>query len=182
MNKRLYFATTNEGKLKEAREILKVEVEGIPLEIEEIQSMDLEKIAIDKAQKYFKKLKKPIFVEDVGFEIQALKNLPGPYISAFLKTVGNEGMLDMIKGRSDRVAVAKTAVVYIDDSGYEVFVGEIKGMISEEMKGEGFGFDAIFIPKGEKRTFGEMSLEEKNKYSMRAKALKKMKKWLEKNS
>lgn len=182
MTKKLYFATTNEGKLKEARKILKVEVEGTPLEIEEIQSTDIEKIAIDKAQKYFEELKKPIFVEDVGFEIQALKNLPGPYISTFLKTVGNEGILDMIKGKSDRVAVAKTAVVYIDESRYEVFVGEVKGMISEEVKGEGFGFDPIFIPKGEKRTFGELSLEEKNKYSMRAIALKKMKKWLDKNS
>ena len=84
--KKLYFATTNEGKLKEAKSILKVEVVGTPLEIDEVQSMDPIEVATKKARLYFEKLRKPIFVEDVSVFIKALNGLPGPYIDAFMKT------------------------------------------------------------------------------------------------
>ncbi|OGM05315.1 non-canonical purine NTP pyrophosphatase, RdgB/HAM1 family [Candidatus Woesebacteria bacterium RIFCSPHIGHO2_01_FULL_39_32] len=179
--KKLYFATTNEGKLKEAKSILKVEVVGTPLEIDEVQSMDPIEVATKKARLYFEKLRKPIFVEDVSVFIKALNGLPGPYIDAFMKTLGNEGIVKLLRGANERSVTAQATVVYIPKMGVEeVFIGEVEGTISDKPRGEGFGWDPIFIPKGEKKTFGEITLEEKNKYSMRAKALKKFKKWLEK--
>jgi len=182
--KKIYFATTNEGKLKEAESILGIKVIGTPLEIEEIQSLEAVKVATQKAKDYFKILKKPIFAEDMALSFSALKGFPGTYIKDFLDTFGNKGLVELIKGNKDRTAYAQTTIVYIDREGLEhVFTGIVKGKISDKPKGDkGFGWDPIFIPEGENKTFGEMELNEKNKYSMRAKALKKLSSWLNKNT
>ena len=183
MNK-LYFATTNKGKLKEASEILGCEVVGTPLEIEEIQSLDLDIVAVQKAKDYYQQIKKPLFVEDGSMEFSALNGLPGTYINDFLKALGNKGLVELLKGKKDRRAKAMVEVVYIPKKGkvYK-FVGSVKGTIAKRPMGKkGFGWDAIFIPDGQIRTFGQMNLEEKNKYSMRDKALKKFKRWLQENN
>lgn len=179
MQQKIIFGTTNEGKLLEARSILGIDVKGLALEVDEIQTLDSTEVAIKKAKEYFAKAKRPLFIEDVSLEISALKGMPGVFIDYFMKTLGNEGLIRIMKKESDRSARAITTLVYIWGSEeYQVFEGVTTGTISNKPKGEGFGWDPIFIPKGEKRTFGAMKVEEKNKYSMRAKALKKMKKWL----
>ena len=176
---RIFFATTNEGKIREAQEILGVKVNGTSLEIEEIQSLDPLNVAVAKARAYFDALKEPLFVEDTSLSFEGLNGLPGPYISDMAKALGNEGLAELIKGKS-RKAQAQVTLVFVDSKGKEhSFIGVTEGTIAVSPKGEGgFGWDPIFIPEGEKRTFGEMSLEEKNKYSMRAKALMAFKEWL----
>ena len=178
---KIYFATTNKDKLREARMILGIEVEGVERDIEEIQSLDSVKVAEQKARDYFDAVGKPMFIEDLSLVVNAWNGLPGPYIDSFMKGPGNDGILQLLKGFEDRSAIAQTTIVYVDKSGEcHTFIGEVKGVISEMPKGDkGFGWDAIFIPEGDKRTFGEMELADKNKYSMRAIALKKLKKWLE---
>lgn len=177
---KLYFATTNEGKLKEAQSLLQMEVEGIPLDIDEIQSLDFAEVATKKAKAYYSELKKPIFVEDTGLVFNALNGLPGTYTSDFLKALGNQGLLKLLENQDDRSAYAQTTIVFVDERGKEhVFEGSVYGQVADEPRGEGFGWDPIFIPEGEEKTFGEMSMEEKNNFSMRAKAMSKMKEWLE---
>jgi len=176
----IVFATGNQDKLDEARKILGVDIEGTGLEIEEIQSLDPKKVATVKAQRYFEELQKPIFVEDVALSFDSLNGLPGTYINDFLKVLDNKGLVDLLKERNNRGALAITTIVYKDGQNEDhVFQGEMKGTISEAVRGEnGFGWDKIFIPDGDTKTLGEMSLDEKNKYSMRAKALKKFANWL----
>src|SRR3990167_10568003 len=175
----MYFATTNQGKLKEASTILGVEVVGIPLEIDEIQSLDPIEVATKKARSYWSSLKKSLFVEDVALFIDSINGLPGTYIDAFMKALGNEGILEMLKGYKLRTATAQTTIVYVDGKGTEhFFVGKTAGCIALKPRGGGFGWDPIFIPRGSKKTFGEMDLDEKNKFSMRARALLKFKKSL----
>lgn len=190
MIKKIFFASHNKDKLREAQQILGITVEPADFEVDEIQSLDPIEVATKKAQAYFQKLKKPIFVEDVSLVIDGLNGLPGPYIDAFMKTLGNAGIVRILKGVRDRKAVAQATVVYIPKKGKEkVFIGRAKGVIAEKPRGRGFGWDPIFIPMnkalvistGERKTFGEMTLDEKNRYSMRAKALKKFKRWLENN-
>jgi len=175
----LIFATSNPGKIKEAQEILGVKVNGTSLEIEEIQSLDPLKVALAKARAYFDALKEPLFVEDTSLSFEGLKGLPGPYISDMAKALGNSGLAELLKGRS-RKAQAQVTLVFVDAKGKEhLFIGVTEGSIAASPRGEGgFGWDPIFIPEGEKRTFGEMSLEDKNKYSMRAKALMAFREWL----
>lgn len=184
--KKLYFATTNKGKLKEAREILGAEVVGTPLEIDEIQSLDPKEVAIKKAKAYYQGLKKPVFVEDISVFIKALDGLPGPYIDAFIKSLGNAGILRVLKDAKDRAVYAQATIVYKESTKNEkVFIGKVSGSISKSQRGTGFGWDPIFIPKGYEKTFGEMNDEgnnEKNKLSMRGVALRKMKKWLIQNN
>lgn len=181
MNK-LIFATGNKGKLEEAKIILGIDVVGTNLEIDEIQSLDSVEVAVKKAKEYYKKLKKPIFVEDFSFNFKSLNGLPGVYIDSFLKALGNDGIISLLKNKKDRTAVAQATVVYIDKKGKEhIFIGKVNGKIALKQKGKnGFGWDPIFIPDGSKKTFAEMELKEKNKYSMRKKALMKFKNWLSK--
>jgi inosine/xanthosine triphosphate pyrophosphatase family protein len=92
MNK-LFFSTTNLGKLKEAKDILKIDIEGISLEIDEIQSLDPVQIATKKALGYYSHIKQPLFVDDAALTFNALKQLPGPYMGDFIKALGVEGLL-----------------------------------------------------------------------------------------
>lgn len=177
---RLIFATGNKGKLTEARVILGQEVKGTALEIDEVQSLDPVEVAVKKARAYFIVLKKPLFVEDGSVFIKALGNLPGPYIDSFSRALGNQGIADLLKNKKDKSAVAVVNVVYVNKSGKEhIFEGKVTGKIADKPRGDkGFGWDPIFIPTGSTKTFGQMELTEKNKYSMRKKALLKFKKWL----
>ncbi len=180
----LYFATSNEGKLKEAREILvDFEVRGVEAQINEIQSLNEVEVAKQKAAEYFFTFGKPIFVEDLSLSFNYLRGLPGTYINDFLKVLGNEGLTRLIPKGQDRGAKATTAVVFCwSKDKYRVFKGVVKGNIAEFPRGRGgFGWDSIFIPEGEVKTFAEMNLVQKNRYSMRAIALKKFASWLRNN-
>jgi non-canonical purine NTP pyrophosphatase (RdgB/HAM1 family) len=177
---KITFGTTNQGKLDEAREILKLDVSGVSLEIPEIQSLDNKEVAIAKAKAYWEKLKKPLFIEDISLVFNTLNSLPGTYIDSFSKALDNKGLISLLKSKKDKSAKAITTLVYIwAKDKYEVFEGMVEGKISAREKGKnGFGWDPIFVPIGSNKTFAQMSQEEKNKYSMRAKALKKLSKWI----
>lgn len=179
---KLIFATTNQNKLEEARNILGIEIEGIELpDIEEIQSLDIVKVARYKAISYFTKIKKPLIVEDTSLIFNALNALPGTYINDFSKSLGNSGLLKLLSPYKDRTAKAVTVIAFIESLEHiEIFLGEIEGTISQQEKGtNGFGWDPIFIPTDSDITFGEMNSDQKNLISMRKLALNKLKSFLE---
>jgi len=89
------------------------------------------------------------------------------------KTIGIQGILKLLEGVENRRACFKSAVAVVLENTIITSTGEVCGEISREPRGnQGFGFDPIFIPSGETRTFGEMSIQEKNRYSHRAKAVR----------
>jgi len=179
----LIFATSNEHKLKEAREILGIEVEGTSLDIPEIQSLNEDEVVRQKAIDYYDQIQKPLFVEDVSLTFHTLGKLPGTYINDFSKQLGNEGLIKLLDGKDDRSATATVSIGYIhSDKKITVFQGSIEGSIALEEKGEmGFGWDPIFIPEGESQTFAEMDSDAKNRYSMRGIAFREFKKWLDRS-
>jgi len=183
MKKKITFATTNVGKIAEAAAILGVEIVPTGLEIPEIQSLDPKKIAVQKAADYFAKLHVPLLVEDVSLSFAALNSLPGPYINDFSKAMGNKGLIELLNNARNRTASAITTLVYCDQTGSPfVFQGIINGTIATEERGtNGFGWDPIFIPEGQPKTFSEMDNAEKNSLSMRAIALRQFKSWLKLN-
>jgi XTP/dITP diphosphohydrolase len=182
----VFFATGNIHKFDEARSILTgldIAVGMLRVKDVEIQSDSLVEIAKSSAQEAFKRCCLPVIVEDAGLFIDALKGFPGPYAAYAYQTVGNKGLLKLLENVGNRKAVFRSAIAYCDSEAEApvVFEGASEGEITvDERIGSGksgFGFDPIFKPSGSDRTFAEMSLEEKNGFSHRAKAVRKFAEW-----
>ena len=161
----LVVVTTNEKKLAEINQILGTNHQASAIDIPEIQSLDLNEVITQKAKEAYKKLKKPVLVEDVSLEIRALGGLPGPFVKFFLKTLGTEGTAALVKGK-DTTTKATDAVAIYDGKSLKIFRGMVIGTLSSKNRGtHGFGFDKVFIPKGYKQTFAQMPTSLKNKIS-----------------
>jgi XTP/dITP diphosphohydrolase len=180
----IFFATNNVNKFNEARKVLgeyKIAVGMLRVKTLEIQNENLEEIAKTSALQAFEKCRLPIIVEDAGLFIDALNGFPGPYASYVYKTIGNKGLLKLMENAENRGAKFQSAVAYYSaELGSPMcFKGEIIGEITREMRegSSGFGFDPIFKPVNSDKTFAEMSVTEKNRYSHRAKALRKFAEW-----
>ena len=185
----VFFATGNIHKFNETRSILAklgIAVGMLRVKGGEMQSDSLMEIAQASAREAFKRCGLPVIVEDAGLFIDALKGFPGPYAAYAYKTIGNKGLLKLLKGVENRKARFQSAIAYCDSEAKAplVFEGEAEGEITaEERKGSGkagFGFDPIFKPNGSAKTFAEMTLEEKNGFSHRAKAVRKFAEWYKK--
>ena len=185
----IFFATNNINKFNEARKVLaeyKIAVGMLRVKTLEIQSESLEEIAKTSVLEAFKHCNLPIIVEDAGLFIGALKGFPGPYAAYVYKTIGNRGLLHLMENVENRKAEFQSAVAHYSSELKSpiCFKGEAIGEITkEERKGDcehGFGFDPIFKPTNCNQTFGQMSLADKNKYSHRAKALRKFAEWYRK--
>ena len=148
-------------------------------DIVEIQSLDLEDIAKEKASSAYKTVKNSIIVEDAGLFIDVLGGFPGPYSSFVQQTIGCEGILTLLRNKLNRKAIFKSALVCADHKGKLLsFLGEVTGKIAHDLSGEhGFGFDPIFIPEGHGTTYAKMLDAEKNLISHRAIATRKFAEW-----
>lgn len=171
--------TSNKNKLEEINKILGTNHQASTLDIPEIQSLDLDEVITAKAKAAFEKIKKPVLVTDVSLEIEALGGLPGPFVKFFLNTIGAEKTVKLIKNKVTRTKVTDAVAIY-DGKSLKIFKGTIHGRLVSKARGtQGFGFDVVFIPENHKKTYAEMTAKEKNKISHRAKALKKLKKYLD---
>jgi len=178
----LQFVSKNKHKLLEILSLIKtmnaddiIKVVLSPLPKIEIQSNDLVEVVRFAAQYLAEKGYTNFFIEDSGLFIEALNGFPGPYSNFVFKTIGLEGILKLLRGVSNRKAYFMSAIALSFRGEIKVFIGKVEGEISHEKRGKrGFGFDPIFIPIGSNKTFAEMKLEEKNKFSHRAKAVKSM--------
>jgi XTP/dITP diphosphohydrolase len=180
--RRIYFATSNKNKFNEASRILEkygYELVLFSFDKKELQSTDLGEIALQSALIAYTYVNAPVVVEDSGLFIKALNGFPGPFSSYVYKTIGVKGVLKLMEGVTDRSAYFEAAVAIVMPPFERVFKGSVYGRIADSPRGTGgFGFDPIFIPENEDKTFAEMSVEEKNKYSHRARAFEKLGIWL----
>uniref|UniRef100_A0A7C1IFM8 dITP/XTP pyrophosphatase n=1 Tax=Fervidicoccus fontis TaxID=683846 RepID=A0A7C1IFM8_9CREN len=180
--RRIYFATSNKNKFNEASRILEkygYELVLFSFEKKELQSTDLGEIALQSALIAYTYVNASVVVEDSGLFIKALNGFPGPFSSYVYKTIGVRGVLKLMEGVTDRSAYFEAAVAIVMPPFERVFKGSVYGRIADSPRGTGgFGFDPIFIPENEDKTFAEMSVEEKNKYSHRARAFEKLGIWL----
>jgi XTP/dITP diphosphohydrolase len=190
MMMKIYFITSNKGKFKEVEEklgtIAGIELERMELEYPEVQADKLEDVVLfgmdwlnlnggpelsDHA----------VMIEDSGLFVDRLKGFPGVYSAFVHRTIGGfEAVLSLMEGDWDRRAHFETCIGFSVKGGMpRTFTGRCDGTLSKEAQGEhGFGYDPIFIPEGENRTFAEMETAEKNIFSHRSKAVKELKKYL----
>lgn len=181
-NRNIYFATSNLNKYKEAEKILgNYGLKLYKVNLIEIKDDSLRNIALTSLQFLTESFNEPVFVEDSGLFIKALNGFPGPIAGYVHKKLGNQKVLSLLKDKDDRSAYFKSVVAFkISSKGPITFEGKTNGKIIDKERGsKGFDYDPIFQPIGSDRTFGEMSTEEKNDFSHRGKALKKLRVWLE---
>ncbi len=189
----LVFASQNQNKL---REIASLMPKGIFLKgLDEFIFKDelpetgdtLEKNALQKARFVFEKTSKICFADDTGLEIEALNGKPGVYSARYAGEQKNandnmEKVLSELKSNTLRKARFRTVIAFCDGKKEYLFEGIVEGEILEETRGEkGFGYDPIFMPDGFSKSFAQMSLEEKNTVSHRARALRKFVEFIENN-
>ncbi len=183
LRRAVYFATTNRGKFAEASALASeysVALRRLNLKPPEIQSESVEEIARSSVLQLMKGCNpSPIMVEDAGLFIDALDGFPGPFSSYTCAKLGTEGILRLLRGRKDRGAHFKSVLAYAEgETEPLLFEGRTDGLIVHRSRGRrGFGFDPIFQPLNARKTFAEMTMAEKNRYSHRAQAFRKFARW-----
>ncbi len=169
--KTITFVTGSAHKLREWRRIFpdSYKLESIALDIHEIQSFDPIEVAVDKAERAFAQLGKPVMVDDISAGLDHLNGLPGPFIKFFEEQLG-KGALYKLAGKESACTI--TAVVaYYDGTRSIVGKGKIHGKIVSPRGDQGFGFDFVFVPDGHTETFAEMGSKAKDKISHRTLAI-----------
>lgn len=191
----LYFITSNTHKFAEASKKLEpsgIEIEQLKLDYPEIQAdtnEDIMSYGIEWIIEYYgSKINHPFIIEDAGLFVHSLNNFPGVYSKYVYKTIGPQGILDLLSEKrndEDRVAHFEACLGYFDpsdsvqDNKPKIMKGICNGILSTTIRGSrGFGYDPIFIPVGADSTFGEMSIEDKNQYSHRSRVLDKLRDFL----
>lgn len=189
---KIVFATGNPNKVKEIDallgdrfEIIGLEAIGCTEDIPETQPTILGN-ALQKARYVKEHYGQDCFAEDTGLEVEALDGEPGVYSARYAGEEKNaqanaKKVLTLMEKQTNKSAQFKTVIALILGDKEYTFEGIVRGTIADMPRGEsGFGYDPIFIPEGETRTFAEMSLEEKNAISHRGKATQMLKQFLSK--
>ena len=187
----LCFATNNKHKLGEVRQavgdafkILSLEELSVFDDLPETHNT-LEGNAMQKALFIYNKMSVPCFADDSGLEVDALNGQPGVYSARYAGPQRNdddniEKLLGALADQTNRKAKFRTVIALVGLGPTQMFEGVIEGRITERRSGsQGFGYDPVFQPDQHTRTFAEMSLDEKNKLSHRAKAVAKLIGYLE---
>jgi XTP/dITP diphosphohydrolase len=175
----LFFVSSNTHKFTEAERILSnlgIEISLFKTTLEEIQSNSLIEIAKRKALDAYSKVQKPVIIEDDGLFIDSLAGFPGPYSSYVYDTIGNKGIIRLLENIESRNAKFVAIIAYcngVDD--VQLFESSIPGKISLSIEEGGWGYDPIFIPNGESKTYANIS--DKDNFSHRSASLKKFSYW-----
>ncbi|MCX8015202.1 MAG: RdgB/HAM1 family non-canonical purine NTP pyrophosphatase [candidate division WOR-3 bacterium] len=192
---KLILATQNNDKIKEIQQILKdnnwdlIPLNKLDSNLQIIEDgLTLEENAKKKAEVVMKKFGLITLGEDTGLEVEALQGQPGVYSARFAGEKATyqqnvKKLLKLLEGIKDRKARFRCICALAFPNKFniptKIFEGVCEGTITETPKGTaGFGYDPVFIPDGFDKTFAELSPEEKNKISHRAKALIKVKEFL----
>ena len=182
----LLFATSNKNKVLEIKKVLPKEFNikslddiGFCEEVPENENT-IEGNAIFKANYIYKKYNLNVFADDTGLEVDSLNGKPGVHSARYAGISKNSTdnvnkLLKKLKNKKNRKARFKTIIALILNSKIHTFEGVVEGIITKKPKGEnGFGYDPVFIPRGYTKTFGELSVEEKNSISHRSLAMNKL--------
>ncbi|HEY0977720.1 MAG TPA: RdgB/HAM1 family non-canonical purine NTP pyrophosphatase [Flavobacteriales bacterium] len=179
----ILLCTGNPGKAAELRALLPegttiitLREAGLPDDLPETGST-LEANALQKAWYAYERTGKVCVADDTGLEVRALEGRPGVLSARYAGPAKDPArnmmrLLEELDGKADRSARFRTVIALVHADGEELFEGVVNGHIALEQHGEaGFGYDPLFLPEGERRTFAQMTLAEKNAMSHRARAV-----------
>ena len=176
----LAFITTNKHKFAEVQDILKpfgIEIEHLALDYEENHDASMDHIAHAAAEKLSQELQRPVIVEDTGLFFEAYPNFPGALPKFVFNTLGYKGIMKLLAGES-RSASFKTVTAFCrPGQPPELFEGTMRGTITEEVfdaDKDCMPYERIFIPDGQNQPISRLSMAEKNSFSHRAQAFRKL--------
>ena len=182
----IIFATNNDNKVTEVRSILNekfniLSLKEAAIDIEIPEPYDtLEDNAREKARVIHQLTNQNCFAEDTGLEVEALNGEPGVKSARYAGDNRSfehniDKLLSKLKDQKNRRAQFRTVICIVIDGQEKLFDGICKGSIIAARRGSaGFGYDSIFIPDGSSKTFAQMTMEEKNYFSHRKKAIEKL--------
>ena len=189
---KIVFATNNAHKLREVQQLLGDRFTlvtprecGICEDIPEDEPT-LEGNALQKARYIYERTGIDCFADDTGLEVDALGGDPGVRSARYGSAEGHDDeankrlLLKNMDGKENREAQFRTAIALIMGGEEHLFEGIVRGRILTAEQGDGgFGYDPLFAPEGDARSFAEMSAEEKNAISHRGRAIAKLVEWLQ---
>jgi XTP/dITP diphosphohydrolase len=183
---KLIFATNNQHKVDEIRqqvgnhfELLTLKEGGIDIDIPEPHDT-LEANASEKSQTIYRITNTSCFSEDTGLEVNALNGEPGVKSARYAGEDKSDKknidkLLLNLENKADRQARFRTVISLILDGKETLFEGICRGRIITERRGnQGFGYDPVFVPEGSDKTFAEMDISEKQRFSHRGRATAKL--------
>lgn len=183
--KTLLIATTNPGKVREVRHFFANYSINIVPYLEVLPDLVIDEThftyidnAREKAETLSKLTNMPVLADDSGFEIVALPHMLGVFSARYEPTLDYLGksqkILELMQNKNDRKGFFITALTLAIPGQPSIFVeARVLGTVATAIRGEyGFGYDPIFIPEGQNKTYGEMLIEEKQHYSHRFQALR----------
>ena len=195
---KISFVTGNETKRREVNTILNscgatkgptpdtslVDLRLLNVDLPEIQEINTEAIAKNKAIQAAQLANGPFVVEDTSLAFNALGGMPGPFIKFFQQKLKSEGLYRILQDYDDKSAEAVCTLAFCPTPHADpvIFTGRTKGTIIAPVEGRGFGWDSIFVPdEGDGEPFSCMTTEEKCEVSHRGKAVRQWAEWLGKN-
>jgi len=177
------FVSGNPGKIAEARLAAGADLPAAELDLPEFQSLDMGEVRRGKAAAAWAALRRPVVVEEAGLELAAMNGFPGPLVKWMLQAVGAEGIAKTAAALGDTRAVARCLLLYKEGDEEIVAEGITEGTLVHPGRGtHGFGWDPVFLPTGESRTFAELDGLDKLAVSHRGKAWREMIRKLNANS
>lgn len=155
----------------------------LDVDLPEIQEINTEAVAKNKAIQGAQLAGGACVVEDTSLEFNALGGMPGPFIKWFQDKLGSDGLYKILIGYEDKSATAVCTLAFCPYPHADpvVFTGRCDGKIVEPIEGTGFGWDSIFVPDGETIPFSCMDTEKKCRISHRSRAVVQWADWLGKN-
>jgi non-canonical purine NTP pyrophosphatase (RdgB/HAM1 family) len=162
--------TGNPDKRAEAERIVGRPLAWVALDLPELQSLDLLEVLRETGAEAFRRLGRPVVVEETGLELAALNGFPGPLVKWMLQAAGATGIASAARALGDPRATARCALLWTDGERETVGEGETHGVLVEPRGAGGFGWDPVFLPVGEERTYGELSAADKDRLGHRGRA------------
>lgn len=167
--------TGNAGKIAEARLAMVADLDAVEVDLPEIQSLDYLEVLRAKADEAWRRVGRPLVVEEAGLDLAALNGFPGPLVKWMLQAVGAEGLARTAAALGDTRASARCFLLYKDGDREIVAEGRTKGLLVLPGRGRhGFGWDPVFLPEGSALTFAELTGADKTAVSHRGKAWREM--------
>jgi XTP/dITP diphosphohydrolase len=184
---KISFVTTNKHKFAEVQDILaafNIAIEHVVLDYEENHDASMEQIAREAAAKLATELARPLMLEDTGLFFDAYPEFPGALPKFVFNTLGYKGIMKLLVGEP-RGAYFKTVAAYCEPGqAPQLFTGTMAGTLTEEVfdaDKDFMPYDRIFIPAGQDKTISRLSMAEKNSFSQRGQAFRKMGEYIKKH-